>query len=136
MLAGVARGIPRSGRSALRAAMIVGGLLLVFAAVSAQMRGADAANPPPEFADVVIADEIYSPISLGMAPDGRLFVLTDSGQAYVVKNDQLLGTPLFDIRSQVDDVSDRGLQSMAFDNNFAVNGYIYVVYTYDTNGVD
>ncbi|MFT7474626.1 MAG: glucose/arabinose dehydrogenase [Verrucomicrobiales bacterium] len=111
--------------------LIVTGLVLIFAALSFQMMGAEAANSPPEF-----ADEIFSPVSLGMAPDGRLFVLTDSGVALVIKDDQRLRTPLSDIKNKVDDVSDRGLLSMAFDNNFAVNGFIYVVYTFDTNGVD
>ncbi len=126
----------RIARDARRALLIVLGLGVLFAALSAQMRGAEAGNPPPEFADIVIADEIFSPISMGMAPDGRLIVLADAGVAYMVKNDQLLPTPVFDIRNRVDDAADRGLQSIAFDNNFAVNGYIYVVYTFDTNGAD
>ena len=116
--------------------LIVAGLGLILAALSVQMMAAEAGDPPPDFADLVIADEIYAPISLGMAPDGRLIVLTDAGIAYMVKNDQLLATPVFDIRNRVDDDADRGLQSMAFDNNFAVNGYIYVVYTFDTNNAD
>lgn len=126
----------RMAHDVKRSLLVVLGLGVLFAALSVQMKGAEAANPPPEFADIVIADEIYSPVSLGMAPDGRLIVLADAGVAYMVKNDQLLGTPVFDIRDKVEDASDRGLQSIAFDNNFAVNGYIYVIYTYDTNGLN
>ena len=129
-------GLSRVTRDAGRSVAIVAGLLLLFAAVSVQMAGVEAGDPPPDFADLVIADEIFSPISLGMAPDGRLIILTDAGIAHMVKNDQLLNTPVFDIRNRVDDDGDRGLQSMTFDNNFAANGYIYVVYTFDTNGVD
>ncbi len=54
----------------------------------------------------------------------------------MIKDDVRLPTPVFDIRDRVDDRGDRGLQSIAFDNNFANNGYIYVVYTFDTNGQD
>jgi glucose/arabinose dehydrogenase len=128
--------VSRIGRDVRRSVLVVSGLVLIFAALSLQMMGAEAANPPPEFSDVVVADEIFAPVSLGMAPDGRLFVLTDAGIALVIKDDQRLATPVFDIKHKVDDVSDRGLLSMTFDNNFAVNGFIYVVYTFDTNGVD
>ena len=70
-----------------------------------------------------------------MAPDGRLIVLTDAGKAIMIKNDQLVSTPVFDLRGVVDTAADRGLQSIAFDNNYANNGYIYVVYTRDTNNI-
>ncbi|NNC80139.1 MAG: hypothetical protein HKN94_08310, partial [Acidimicrobiales bacterium] len=123
-------------RGGARRAVVLAGLSILALVGTMGMGAAWAANPPPEFVDAVVADEIFAPIQIEMAPDGRLIVLTDSGRAHVIKNDQRLATDLFDIRSQVDDVADRGLLSMAFDNNFAVNGYIYVLYTYDTNGVD
>ncbi len=112
------------------------GILLVFLALSLQPDAARAANPPPDFAEVTVADGIFSPISMEMTPDGRLFVMTDSGLAHVIKNDQLLGTPLFDLRSQVDDLGDRGLFNIALDNNFENNGFIYIMYVADTNGAD
>ena len=123
-------------RSGVRSVLIVAGLMLVFLALSLRSEAVQAANPPPNFAEVQIADQIFSPVSLAMAPDGRAFIMTDSGRAHVVKNDVLLNTPLFDIRSKVDDVGDRGLFSVAFDNNFEQNGFIYVVYTFDSNGTD
>lgn len=120
----------------MRAMVVALGLFLVaFAAINGT-RAVWAANPPPEFADVVVADELFAPVQLAMAPDGRLVVLTDSGRAQLIKDDQLQATPFFDIRNRVDDVADRGLLSMAFDNNFAANGYIYIMYTFDTNGTD
>ena len=124
------------GVRSFRTTLIVVGLLVVAFAVVNGTRSVWAANAPAEFADVVVADEIYAPVHLAMAPDGRVVVLTDSGRAHLIIDDQLQGTPLFDIRSQVEDNGDRGLLSMAFDNNFAVNGFIYVVYTFDSNGVD
>ena len=120
-------------RDARRAALVVIGLVLVFTAVLFENGVAEAANPPPDFAAFIIEDEIFSPISMGMAPDGRLIVLTDAGQAIMIKNDRRVNRPVFDLRGFVDTAADRGLQSIAFDNNFANNGYIYVVYTRDTN---
>ncbi len=130
------RVLSRLSARGFRTSLVFVGLLFVtFAAVSGT-RSVWAANPPPEFADVVVADEIYAPVQLAMAPDGRVIVLTDSGLAQLIKNDQLQGTPFFDIRNKVEDNGDRGLFSMAFDNNFSVNGFVYVMYTFDTNGGD
>ena len=123
-------------RSSLRSVLIVAGVLLVFLALSLRPDAANAANPPPDFAEVTVAQGIFSPISMEMTPDGRLFVMTDSGLAHVIKNDQLLATPLFDLRSQVDDLGDRGLFNVALDNNFAQNGFIYIMYVADTNNAD
>lgn len=122
--------------SSARSAVIAVGLLLIAFVVVNGTRAVWAANPPAQFADVVVADQIFAPVQLAMAPDGRVIVLTDSGIAQLVKNDRLMATPLFDIRNKVDDFADRGLLSMAFDNNFSVNGYVYVIYTFDTNGAD
>jgi glucose/arabinose dehydrogenase len=115
-----------------RAVLLGAALIVLFGAT----RGVGAADPPPDFVDLPVAGELYAPVQLAMAPDGRLVVLTDSGRAHIIVDDQLLGTPFFDLRSQVDDEADRGLFSLAFDNDFAVNGHVYIVYTYDTNGVD
>ncbi len=130
------KGLGRIWFAGGRALLIVGGLVMVFIAMNLRPDPAEAANPPPNFSDVRIADQIFSPTSLAMAEDGRLFVNTDAGQILIIENDRLLGTPALDIRSQVDDFADRGLFNMAFDNNFAQNGFIYVVYSFDSNGVD
>ena len=123
-------------RSSVRSVLVVLGLVLVFIALSFQADAARAANPPPNFAEVTVADGIFSPISMEMTPDGRLFVMTDSGLAHVIKNDQLLAAPLFDLRSEVDDLGDRGLFHVALDNNFDQNGFIYIMYVADTNDAD
>ena len=109
---------------------------MVFAALSVNTDLAEAANPPPNFADIRVADQIFSPISMEFTPDGRLFVMTDSGLAHVIENDRLLTTPLFDFRGRVDDFGDRGLFNVALDNNFSQNGFIYITYVFDTNGTD
>ena len=119
-----------------RGLLVLSGVVLIALGFAVRAQSAEAANPPPNFTEIPIADSIFSPISVTMAPDGRAFIMTDAGQALVIKNDVLLNTPLFDIRNRVDDFGDRGLMNMAFDNNFEENGFIYVVYTFDTNDAD
>lgn len=97
---------------------------------------AGAANPPDDFVDLTVADEIFAPTQMEFLPDGRLVVMTDAGIAELFIDDVRQNPPLFDIRNRVDDVADRGLFSMAVDNDFAANGHIYVMYTFDTNGND
>ena len=121
-------------RAALRAGLIVAGLGLMVAALVTQAPRAVAQEIPAEFADLTIADEIYAPVSLGVAPDGRIIIMTDSGQALMIKDDVLLDEPVFDLRGSVATSGSQGLQSIAFDNNFDQNGHIYVTYTYDTSG--
>ena len=122
------------GRAVVRSLLIAGGLGLIVAAWSSQAQPAAAQDVPSDFGAFVIEEDVAAPVSLGMAPDGRLIVLTDSGRALMVKNDQVLPTPVFDIRDKVDTSGSQGLQSIAFDNNFEENGYIYVTYTFDTSG--
>ena len=44
-------------------------------------------------------------------------------------NGVLLPTPFLDIRSRVNNTGERGMLSMAFDPQYATNGYLYVYYT-------
>ena len=62
-----------------------------------------------------------------VAPDGRVFVGTQSGQIHIIENDQMLAQPFLDI--PVDDFFERGLLGIAFDPDFAHNQRVYVYYT-------
>ena len=123
-----------TNRAAVRSVLAVGGIALMLTALVTGSSPASARDVPADFADIAVANEMFAPVSLGMAPDGRLIILTDAGVALMVKNDQLLPTPVFDLRGRVDTNGSQGLQSIAFDNNFARNGFIYVTYTFDTSG--
>jgi len=124
----------RVGLVARRMAVVVGVLLLGLAAFI-PIRDALAA-PPEGFVDLTIETDIFTPVQLAMAPDGRLVVVKDEGTAVVIVNDQALNTPFLDIKDRVNSDGDRGMFSMAFDNNFAANGYIYVMYVHDDNKND
>ncbi len=119
VLAGVSRRLGAVG---------VGVLGVVLAALGWQGLSAQA---PDGFVDVPVVTDIWQPTQLAMAPDGRLLVIRDSGIAEMIKNDVRLTTPFLDISDRVNTQGDRGMLSMAFDNDFAVNGYVYVVYVHD-----
>jgi glucose/arabinose dehydrogenase len=65
--------------------------------------------------------------AFAQAPDGRLFVATQTGAMRVVKNDALLSTPFMTLA--VDSNGERGLLGVAFHPDFAVNQFVYAYYT-------
>ena len=67
------------------------------------------------------------------AGDQRLFVVEQSGRILIVRDGRLLATPFLDIRARVLEAGEQGLLSMAFDPQFATNGFVYLYYV-DTNG--
>ena len=65
-----------------------------------------------------------SPTAMAFAPDGRLFVCTQGGSLYVIKNGVLLGTSFLTV--PVDASGERGLLGVAIPADFAVNSFIYI----------
>ena len=76
----------------------------------------------------------YSLVGMAWAPDGRLFIWEKNGVVRVIKNGQLLPTPFIDLSAKVNTFDDRGFWGLAFDPNFAQNGYVYLSYTYENAG--
>ena len=103
-------------------------LLFIIAAVSGAMLSPEsqAAGLPINFAETEIAGQL-DPTSMTFAPDGRIFVCEKNGKVRVVKNGALLATPFVTIT--VDNSNERGLQSLAFDPEFATNQRVYIFYT-------
>jgi glucose/arabinose dehydrogenase len=52
----------------------------------------------------------------------------------VFKHGALLATPFIDLSAQVNQVHDRGLLGVALDANFAANGAVYLLYTFEEGG--
>ncbi len=71
-----------------------------------------------------------SPTAMAVAPDGRIFVAEQAGQLRVIKDGQVLSQPFVTVPT--DATGERGLLGIAFDPNFAANGYVYVCYTATT----
>lgn len=99
--------------------------------------GSTGSTPPPAAADLAVeavVSGMQNPVYL-TAPrgDGRLFVVEQAGVIRIVENGQVRSTAFLDIHSLVASGGERGLLSMAFHPDYAVNGLFYVDYT-DTNG--
>lgn len=82
---------------------------------------------PAEFVDSTVISGLSAPTAMAFAPDGRLFVSEQGGAMRVVKNGSLLPDPFVTLK--VDSAGERGLLGVAFDPEFATNGYVYVYYT-------
>src|SRR5687768_17033361 len=81
----------------------------------------------PGFSESTVASGLSAPSAMAFAPDGRLFITEQTGALRVVKNDALLATPFVTLK--VDSRGERGLLGVAFDPDFATNGFVYVYYT-------
>jgi glucose/arabinose dehydrogenase len=79
-----------------------------------------------------IASGFSQPLLVTHAGDGsgRLFVVEQHGMIWVIENGMQLAEPFLDIRFEVGSGgNEQGLLGLAFDPNFASNGYFYVNYT-------
>lgn len=76
------------------------------------------------------------PTDFAFLPDGRVLVAEKSGLVRIAVDGSVLGTPFIDLRDQVNDYWDRGLLSVEVDPNFASNGYVYLLFTYEHDESD
>jgi len=94
------------------------------------------AAPPAGFVDQKVISGLTNPVDYAFAPDGRMFIAQIAGQILVYKNGQLLSTPALSLASTTSGISvggDRGLMSIALDNNFSNDHYVYVLHTTAAN---
>src|SRR4051794_16133513 len=81
---------------------------------------------PAGFTDTVVASGITSPTTESIAPDGRIFVCTQTGAIRVIDGGVLQVQPF--VTLPVNSVGDNGILSVAFDPSFASDKFIYVNY--------
>ena len=92
------------------------------------------ARVPPDFEDVPIVSGLTAPTAVAWAPDGRMFVAEKAGRVRVVSPDGVLRpAPLIDISDHVNSHTDRGLLGIAVDSDFEINGFLYLLYVYETD---
>src|SRR5436190_6648931 len=101
-------------------------IAMVFLLYALSVSGS-AATLPSGFVETTVASGIASPTAIAIAPDGRIFVCSQTGALRVIKNGVLLATPF--VTLSVDSMGERGLLGIAFDPHFTLNHYIYLYYT-------
>jgi glucose/arabinose dehydrogenase len=81
-----------------------------------------------------VAAGLAAPLFLtAPAGDARLFIVERAGSIRIVQNGLVLAAPFLDISARVRTDGERGLLSMAFDPQYASNGFFFV-YFIDLNG--
>ena len=107
------------------AALLLSGLLSLTAPAAA-------AGGTTPLTTVRIAAGLSSPTYVTSAPGDptRLFVLEQGGRIRLIKNGTLLATPFLDFSGAVSSfLGETGALGLAFDPNYATNGFFYVSYT-------
>src|SRR5438477_11070919 len=99
-------------------------MIFLFFGLSFSVSGA---TLPSGFVETTVASGIASPTAMAIAPNGRIFVCSQTGALRVIKNGVLLATPF--VTLSVDSVGERGLLGVAFDPHFTLNHFIYLYYT-------
>jgi glucose/arabinose dehydrogenase len=91
---------------------------------------------PGGFASEVVASGLSLPTAFASLPDGRIFIAEKHGVVRLFKHGALQPTPVIDLRARVNSYQDRGLLSLALDPDFATNGFLYLLYTFDDDATD
>lgn len=86
-----------------------------------------ASELPTGFVETLITDQLNDPTRIHFAPDGRLFVLEQSGNIRLIKDGVLSPTPFLTLN--VDSRGEHGVLGLAFDPDYEKNRYFYVYYT-------
>jgi glucose/arabinose dehydrogenase len=81
----------------------------------------------PGFTETVIADSLDSPVSMALAPDGRVFVCEQPGRLRVIRGGKLLKKPFVTLPTKP--IEEEGLLGVAFDPEFARTKHVFVTYT-------
>lgn len=79
----------------------------------------------------VVLRKLNQPVGVFNAGDNRLFINERNGIVRILDTGELVQQPFLDIRDRVniEDNIEQGLLSLAFDPNYAENGYLFVTYT-------
>lgn len=84
------------------------------------------AELPDGFVEELLVENL-DPVSMAMAPDGRIFIAEKNGRILIVRNGELLHHPFLTL--EVDNFNERGISGIVFHPDFESNNYFYVYYT-------
>lgn len=88
------------------------------------------AEEPPRIS--VVANQLEVPWSLAFLPDGRLIFTERSGRVKILDKQNRQAEPI--LISNVKQIGEGGLLGLAINPEFNINPYIYLYYTYSSNG--
>jgi len=88
------------------------------------------AELPPGFEESLIGHSLDSPVSMAIAPDGRIFVCEQGGRVRVIEDGHLLAAPFIALPVAVG--LEEGMLGVAFDPHFAWNHHVFLFYTSPT----
>jgi glucose/arabinose dehydrogenase len=100
----------------------IAAILLALGAVTGSARAA----LPPGFERTTVITPLEAPTTLEFSPDGRLFVGERGGRVWILRNGQ---APILVVQVGVLAQWEQGLAGLAFDPDFATNGYMYLYYS-------
>ncbi len=90
------------------------------------------AQLPEDFYDTKILDGFELPTGITFDQDGRGYIWEIEGLVHILDtNGQVLPEPLIDIREEVSNWNDHGLNYVCLDKDFTNNGLIYLFYVVD-----
>jgi glucose/arabinose dehydrogenase len=89
------------------------------------------ASIPPNIKLTPVVSGLTQPVFATHAGDGsgRIFIVQQTGQILIWNGSTLNATPFLDVSSIIKTSSEQGLLGLAFDPNYASNGFFYIVYT-------
>ena len=95
-----------------------------------------ATSVPTGFLQDVVATGLTEPTAMAFLPDGRILIAEKRGVVRLIKNGRLGDTPVVDLSDHVSTYWDHGLLGLVADPQFAINGYVYLKYTYENDPAD
>ncbi|PPK97306.1 glucose/arabinose dehydrogenase [Kineococcus xinjiangensis] len=114
------------------APLVAMALLATCAALTVALPPPAAAAVPAGFTDTVLIGDLRLPTNLAFAPDGRMFVTEKRGLLKVYDSPtDTTAEVVADLRTDVWNHSDSGLNGLAVDPQFPTRPYVYVSYAYD-----
>jgi glucose/arabinose dehydrogenase len=89
---------------------------------------------PAQFAIQNVAAGLTKPTGIDFLPDGRILLAEQAGVVKLITLGSSKHRVALDIQQEVSAALERGLTDVTVDPDFANNGYVYLLYTYDKPG--
>lgn len=92
------------------------------------------AQLPAEFSDQLVSSEFEYPMGLVADENGQMYVWEKQGRIFVMDTEgNKVQEPLVDLREEIGDWQDHGLNCVALHPNFLDNGFFYMLYVVERN---